>query len=537
MIEYSKELEKAEGLIKKEINKDKFLYFLPAFDGKYEFCSNDPTIDKWCQNVKRNKVKKPEIKFVVNAARESLTSSQQTQSPAKSNSGKTALKTIDPNSLEGWDTNIAETFNLYCQKSGMKYPEFKTIGVQQKNGGQSVSIQMITTDGKKFITDGSNKQQARNAAIKQYAKEVLGVKFEEESSTSAPAEKETSQELVENVAARLLWDFEDYKSALNCIPGLDYQTKPVRTNSGQAIQCNLLQGGKILSTNLGSSKKDAQQMAAKKFIVNTLKIDVDNLGQFNAADEFKVWDALNALSGKQKTRIDEIYKQNGNLPDVIVTFLAAEKKKAEQAKQKENLARLARQRQIENNRKILLARLAVTDKESNIVSVEPQKSENGRRYTMHSSDGTTYQLSVNYGEETKNKRVLEPYAKHERPGFYEHLHRKAIDVKSTPMKAVRVTCEKITNGKIESFSVAASSPNLEISNDSLNLMLLSNLDMTIKRTDDNSGKDADKTLKIRNAFLIRKLLAAANDPIIHTPEAAKKNIVTNRLSAQNNVGR
>lgn len=552
MVEYFREMEQDFNIRKEQVQKGKFLYFVP--DGeKFEFCSNDPDLNQWCKSVKNKRVKGNAIKFVVNAARQGLNSnsSQKTDStkkaPQSSKSGVSGVKKIDPNSLSGWDENVAKTFNLYCQKSGMKYPDFQTIGVEQRNGGQIVSVKMLLKDGSSYVAQAANKQSARDGAIKKYAQEVLGVKFKENEQEEEKQEVLSLEEQRMKAAEILAKYPDDYKKVLNAIHNPKYATEQIASKGGQGIKCTLLLEDGQHAWGYGLNKKDAQQDAAKEYIKSQLKIDVDNFAQYEMISEEDAWSALSFdRYGFSHNKMETMFENGEKLPKVVSDYLSWEKAEreraiakrkrleAEEARLEAERARLQAERKLKcktERDKIKQVKFSLIDKQTDIVAVQKSNTENGRSYDMTASDGTKYHLDIGYGNEIKKKAFyidnrsfldeMEPW------GYTE-----------TEVRALTVSCDKTKDGQTSSFTLKATSPHLEAKNPyRLDLMFLSNLKMTVKNASvgwmqkDVFNESPAGVKTVGNAYLLLKLLDAANDQIVRSPKLVKQMNNTQRIAS------
>lgn len=507
------------------IAKGIYLEFKEEANGKYSFSSNDPEVQNWCESVKNKEVKGKDIKFVVGAAKkhkfgEKSNIAKKRETIQKKNVVSTR-SAIDPNIIGGWNENIAQAFNLYCQKTGMKYPDFQTLGVVQGNGGQIVTVKMKLEDGSSYTAQASNKQLAKNEAIKQYAQEVLGVKFKTENKND-----NVNTDLRLDVAGLLVEYPYDYKRAIDRTFKPKYMTEQVRSEKGQVVKCTAVfeNGTKVFGW--GENKNEAQQNAAKEFLKSRLKIDVDNFEQFNMVDEMKAWSALEALSSRELEPMFDNYETKKKLPDIVVDYLeqqiAEAKEQAEQEKLYQQNQDKYEQKELELKKQLKQSRFSLIDKQSDIVSVKKSNDKNGRSYDMVASDGTKYHVSITYGNEVKKKGV---YKNQER--FWDGLE--PDEYVDKDVSTLNVSCDITKNDKKESFTLKTTSPHLHSENPyRLDLMFLANLNMTIKNTSvghlekDALQENQQKLQNVSNAYLVLKLLSAANDQIVQSPKLLKQ---------------
>ena len=232
MVEYYDGIEKESGVITKKIADKRFLYFVPD-NGKYVFCSNDESLQQWCQNVKNKRVKKDDIKYVVPAALKAIKIGERPAlQTVVSNKKVSSGKKIDPNSISGWDSDISQAFNLYCQKAGIKPPKCEVTEILQKSGQQSITMAMTMEDGQVFSGKGFNKQLAKKDAIKRYAQEVLGIEFADEKEQTM---QKTKSDDIESIANWLVDFPDDCMGALNRVVRTNKSTGQIKTKEGPWI--------------------------------------------------------------------------------------------------------------------------------------------------------------------------------------------------------------------------------------------------------------------------------------------------------------
>ncbi len=493
------------------------------------------------KNVKNKEVKGKDIKFVVGAAKK-YKSEGKNNAPKKvedvqQKNAASAKSVIDPNTIDGWDENVAQAFNLYCQKSGIKYPDFQTLGVVQKNGGQVVTVKMKLEDGSSYTVQASNKQLARNQAIKQYAHEILGVKFKTENKND-----NVNADLTLGVAGLLVEYPYDYKRALAETFKPKYTTEQVRSEKGQAIKCTAVFEDGVKVFGWGENKNEAQQNASKEFVKSKLKIDVDNFEQFDMVDEMKAWSALEGLSSEELEPIFDRFEAKKKLPNVVADYVEQQLAEAKEQAVREQLYQQKQdereQKELGSKKQLKQMRFSLIDKQSDIVSVKKSNDKNGRSYDMFASDGTQYRLSITYGNEIKKKGVYK-----NQENFLDGL--KPDEYIEKEVSALNVSCDIIKNDKKESFTLKTTSPHLHSENPyRLDLMFLANLNMTIKNTsvghvEDNALQENQQKLQnVSNAYLVLKLLSAANDQIVQSPKLLKQwRSVKNKAPSWNNEGR
>lgn len=480
MIFYSEDLENSSDVQKLELSDGIFLFFVPS-GNKFEFCSNNPRLDAWCKTVRNKKVKENHIRYVVAAACKNL---------PKGSKVKINLSKL--------------------------YQASKPTKQQQASK--------------------PTKQQQASKPKKIDANEVHDVEFAEK------LEKDDAVDTRLKVAERLVEYPYDYKRAIDSTFKTKYMIEQVRSNGGQAVKCTLLLENGMKAFGFGGDKKEAWQNAAKELVKSRLKINVDKFEQFNMVDEIKAWNALESLSVKELDPIFDNYEANEKLPDIVVDFLeqkiAEAKERAEQERLYQQQEVEREQKEAEQKNKLKQTKFALIDKQSDIVSVEKVEVENGRGYVMSASDGTKYHVQITYGQETKKKGVYkyrENYWDGKKPDKYVE----------TPVSVMRVSCETVKNGKKESFTLKTTSPHLQAENPyRLDLMFLANLNMAVKNTsvghleEDALQEHQQKLQNMGNAYLVLKLLSAANDQIVQSPKLLKQwRSNKNRVSSLSNDGR
>ena len=164
-----------------KISENVFLFFEDDGQEKYTFYSNDAELQKWCESVKRKRIKKNEIKFVVDAAKKCGQNRPkvQMQSAERSNpaSRLKQSKLIDPATIIRSDTkDFVSALNYYCQKSGQKFPEYKNAGTIQSDGNSWTTIKLIDSEGRIKSASAPTKQEAKQKVTLAYCRDILGIK-------------------------------------------------------------------------------------------------------------------------------------------------------------------------------------------------------------------------------------------------------------------------------------------------------------------------------------------------------------------------
>lgn len=195
------------------ISKGVYLEFKEEANGKYSFSSNDSGLQEWCESVKTKQIKGKDIKFVVGAAKKY-------QSEGKSNAPKkvenvqqknvaSTKPTIDPNTIGGWKNDPVSALNQYCQKAGLKTPEYRTA-VQQAKGENVVTVTLVSQNGKKISSFASNAKEAKKKTAWIYAFDVLGVSSLEE--MVRKIKTPTVQDLEESAIKKKIADLKKKKN-------------------------------------------------------------------------------------------------------------------------------------------------------------------------------------------------------------------------------------------------------------------------------------------------------------------------------------
>ena len=154
------------------------LYFVPDGTGKYEFCSRDTELQKWCEATKNKRVKANALKFVVGGAKDYL-------------KGKTQLKDTSTSVKANWKDNPVGTLQNVLEAKGemLQYSEPEEGWL----GGIGITL---SVDGYEDITKfAQNQKEARKACAIAFAEENLGIDVEKEAQkvTETPKPQQTQQ--------------------------------------------------------------------------------------------------------------------------------------------------------------------------------------------------------------------------------------------------------------------------------------------------------------------------------------------------------
>ena len=162
-MEYRNEFETRKDVKKMFVADGKTLYFVPDENGKYEFCSKDSKLQKWCESVKNKHVKANALKFVVDGAKSYL-------------KGKTQLRDTSASVTANWKDNPVGTLQNVLQSKG-KMPTYSEPE-EGWLGGIGITL---SVDGYEDITKfAQNQKEARKACAIAFAKENLGIDVEKE---------------------------------------------------------------------------------------------------------------------------------------------------------------------------------------------------------------------------------------------------------------------------------------------------------------------------------------------------------------------
>ncbi len=178
-MEYKTEFETRNDVKKMFVANGKALYFVPDGTGKYEFCSKDSELQKWCESTKSKRVKANALKFVVGGARDYL-------------KGKTQLRDTSASVTANWKDNPVGTLQNVLQAKG-KMPQYSEPE-EGWLGGIGITL---SVDGYEDITKfAQNQKEARKACAIAFAEEYLGIDVEKE------AQKVTETPKPQQVASR-----------------------------------------------------------------------------------------------------------------------------------------------------------------------------------------------------------------------------------------------------------------------------------------------------------------------------------------------
>lgn len=243
----------------------KTLYFVPDGKGKYEFCSKDANLQKWCESVKNKRVKADALKFVIGGAKGYL-------------KGETQLKDTNANISANWKDNPVGTLQNILQAKG-KMPEYSKPE-EGYLGGIGVTL---SVDGYEDITKfAQNQKDARKACAIEFAKEYLGIDVDKEvQKVTETLKPQQTQQDKQPQSSKLSQTFvvspdkcgdwkEDAVSALqifcqkNKIALPEYVNKG--TSQGYVTQSSMmLKLGDYATTKTATTKKEAKQLCAQAF--------------------------------------------------------------------------------------------------------------------------------------------------------------------------------------------------------------------------------------------------------------------------------
>lgn len=116
---------------------------------------------------------------------------------------------------------------------------------------------------------------------------------------------------------------------------------------------------------------------------------------------------------------------------------------------------------------------------------------------MQTTDGTEYILDISLDVINQEKRKYRQDWDGEK---------QLIEAKNVDMKTLTVGYQKISDGQKEEFSVQASTPHLNTTNESLGRMLKSNMKMFSKNSENNEKKE--------QLFVLKMLLDVSKDPLV-----------------------
>lgn len=182
-MEYKTEFETRNDVKKMFVANGKALYFVPDGTGKYEFCSKDSELQKWCESTKSKRVKANALKFVVGGARDYL-------------KGKTQLRDTSASVTTNWKDNPVGTLQNVLQAKG-KMPQYSEPD-EGWLGGIGITL---SVDGYEDITKfAQNQKEARKACAIAFAEEYLGIDVEKEAQkvTETPKPQQTQQQQSQN---------------------------------------------------------------------------------------------------------------------------------------------------------------------------------------------------------------------------------------------------------------------------------------------------------------------------------------------------
>lgn len=263
MLKYSEDIKNTCGVIVHEIQKEKYLYFVP--DGsKYRYCSNDENLQNWCCNEKNKRVYERNIRYVVDAAQKAL--AENPHILLKKDCRKAS-----------WSVNPVAALNEYCQKNKLELPVYEVVDIEQANGKQTVSVAMYMVDFDVVFKADSKKEAQKKCAL-EYADKILHMDVEYDEN---PSWQICGNKKLHSFDMPIRFPFENYDwennpiCALNdfCMQNLlqlpKYKRKILSINGKQIFDVSMvLPGIKTVFKGKGENLKEAKCAAIdayKKF--------------------------------------------------------------------------------------------------------------------------------------------------------------------------------------------------------------------------------------------------------------------------------
>ena len=262
-MEYSKELETRNDVKKMFVANGKILCFVPDGTGKYEFCSKDSDLQKWCESVKTKRVKANALKFVVDGAKNYL-------------KGKTQLRDTSASVTANWKDNPVGTLQNVLQAKG-KVPQYSE---PRETFSGWIAVTLSVDGYKDILKTAQNQKEARKACAIEFAQKYLGIDVEKEAQKVIDA-PQPQQALPQPQTTKLPQTFavspdkcgnwnRDAVSALqifcqkNKIAVPQYLNRG--TSQGYATQTTMtLKWGDVEITKSAATKQDAKQECARAF--------------------------------------------------------------------------------------------------------------------------------------------------------------------------------------------------------------------------------------------------------------------------------
>lgn len=363
-MEYKSEFETRDDVKKMFVANGKVLYFVPDGTGKYEFCSKDMELQKWCEATKNKRVKANALKFVVGGARDYL-------------KGKTQLRDTSTSVKANWKDNPVGTLQNVLQAKG-KMPQYSEPE-EGWLGGIGITL---SVDGYEDITKfAQNQKEARKACAIAFAEEYLGIDVEKEAQKVAETPKpQQSQQNQQPQSSKLPqtfavspdkcgdWD-KDAVSALqifcqkNKIALPEYFSRG--TSQGYVTQSSIMMKlGDYTTTKTAGTKKEAKQLCAQAFYDEVLmapksqehtKTQASQNQEIGEPDPslFKGWKQNPWETLESYCKRYNIYLHAGDFGDEIVLTVGKEKFRTDSDdyvtmyRAQEDLARFYYQKRIE----------------------------------------------------------------------------------------------------------------------------------------------------------------------------------------------
>ena len=263
-MEYRSELETRKDVKKMPVSDGKILYFVPDGTGKYEFCSKDTDLQKWCESVKTKRVKANALKFVVDGAKRYF-------------KGKTQLRDTSNSVTANWKDNPVGTLQNVLQAKG-KMPKYSE---PQETFSGWIAVTLSVDGYQDILKTAQNQKEARKACAIEFAQKYLGIDVEKEAQKVVDAPKSQQVQPQQPQTAKLPQTYaispdkcgdwnRDAVSALQIFCQKNKLAVPQYfnrgTSQGYVTQTTMtLKWGDIEVTKSAATKQEAKNECARAF--------------------------------------------------------------------------------------------------------------------------------------------------------------------------------------------------------------------------------------------------------------------------------
>lgn len=475
-MEYRDGIEKQAGVQKKEVAKEKFLFFVPEGE-KFVFCSNDAHLQKWCEGVKTKKVKKEAIKFVVGAAKQVLSG------------------------------NVAKNNGQQAKNNGLQKPQCQSAPLSDKSAQVKkvdwLQENMILANFNSIFgikkEDWVTRQDGYDKAGRAMSRATL--KFNDKVySEKAYSNKEAMREVVINILD------ESYNTNIRK-KQRQQELNRQKQEEARYERWRQMQDAENARYEKRRQMQDAEKAKYYKTLMERSDVEVvatrwEDVYQYNVITDYGIPQA-----DYQIEIADGIYVNPFESEDIPLDMIKKANPSKEERKSFNDTIDKLKQEHIDTARKMEhlkgLKERMQKKKEAQFdnASIDKKLTDQEWQYQIQMEDGTKYVLDISFDVISQEKRKYRE--------IYDDCgdkDKELIEAKNVDMKTLTVGYQKISGDQKEEFSVQASTPHLNTTNEALGRMLRSNMKVASKTVDDEKKKE--------QLGVLRKLLEISKDPLV-----------------------